>query len=56
MYIFTLMPLAASVLQYFAHGISLINISLATVVVLLFLFSLIDVSNEAEKAKNIENY
>ncbi|MBQ2183074.1 MAG: hypothetical protein II399_00430 [Lachnospiraceae bacterium] len=27
MYIFTLMPLAASVLQYFAHGISLINIS-----------------------------
>ena len=54
MYIFTLMPLAASVLQYFAHGISLINISLATVVILLFLFSLIDVSNEAEKAKNIE--
>ena len=57
MYIFTLMPLFASILQYFAHGISLINISLATVVILLFLFSLIDVSNEAEKAKNIEiNY
>lgn len=51
---FTLFPLIASLFQYAAHGVSLTNISLSIVVILLFLFSLIDVSNDAEKAKNME--
>ena len=57
LYVFTLMPLFFSALQFFTRGVSLTNISLAVVVILLFLFSLIDLSNEAQKAKTIEiNY
>ena len=52
--IFTLVPLAASLVQFATRGISFTNIALATVVILLFLFTLIDVSNDAVKANDLE--
>ena len=51
---FTLVPLLASLCQFATRGISLSNLTLALVVIGIFIFSVIDISNEAEKAKNIE--
>ena len=51
---FTLVPLAASLIQFATRGVSFTNIALATVVILLFLFTLIDVSNDAVKANDME--
>lgn len=51
---FTLVPLIASIFQFMTRGVSLTNLSLSAVVILLFLFTLIDVSNEADKAQNLK--
>jgi len=51
---FTLVPLAASLIQFATRGVSFTNLALATVVILLFLFTLIDVSNDAVKANDME--
>ena len=51
---FTLVPLAASLIQFATRGVSFTNIALSTVVILLFLFTLIDVSNDAVKANDME--
>ena len=48
---FTAIPLAASILQIFAYGISLTNMALVGVVLLLLIIDLLDMSRTAEKSR-----
>ena len=52
--LFAIVPLLATIVQFFAYGLSLCNISMVGMVVLLFLFAILDLSDSAQKAKNIE--
>lgn len=52
--VFTILPVMASVLQLFTYGLSLTNISIVAPSVLLYLFSLIDMNEKVEKAKDHE--
>lgn len=52
--LFSVMPLIASVLQLFFYGLSLINITLVGMIMLLYIFSLLDANKAIERAKNLE--
>jgi len=52
--LFALLPLVASIMQLFAYGLSLINITMVGMVVLLYVFAILDLSASVERAKNIE--
>ena len=52
--LFTFVPLVASVIQLFTFGVSLINITLVGLVVLLYVFSLVDLNNAVDKANKQE--
>ncbi len=53
-FLFIIMPMAASILQLGNYGISFINISMATVAVLLYIFAFIDMNKSIERANRIE--
>ena len=52
--LFTLLPLAATVLQFFAYGLSLTNIALVGMSIVLFVFVLIDMNEAVEHANALE--
>lgn len=52
--LFTLIPLAASVMQLFAYGVSLTNMTMVFMSIVVFVFAVIDVDNEAERANRME--
>ncbi|MBR0399564.1 MAG: HD-GYP domain-containing protein [Mogibacterium sp.] len=56
--LYSVIPLVASVIQFFAYGLSLTNICLVGMVVLIYIFALIDLNDTVEetKAKEIEHY
>ncbi|MBQ2581055.1 MAG: HD-GYP domain-containing protein [Ruminococcus sp.] len=52
--LFSFVPLIASVIQLFTYSVSLINITLVGLVVLLYIFSLVDMNNAVDKANQQE--
>ena len=50
----SVIPLIASIIQLFAYGLSLTNMSLVGMAILLYLFALIDLNETVERAKNQE--
>ena len=50
----SVVPLIASVIQLFAYGLSLTNMSVVGMAILLYLFVLIDLNETVERAKNQE--
>lgn len=52
--LFTIVPLIASILQIFTYGVSLTNITLVGLVVLLYIFSLLDTNKMIERANKHE--
>ena len=52
--LFTIIPILASIAQFFTYGISLTNISIVGTAVLLYIFALIDINNTAERANQLE--
>ena len=50
----TVVPIAASVVQIFVYGVSLANIALCAMLTLLFVYAIIDLNEEVEKARNLE--
>ena len=52
--LFTIAPLIASIVQIFTYGISLTNITLVGLVVLLYIFSLLDMNKMIERANKQE--
>lgn len=55
--VFSLVPLLASVIQFFMYGISFINMSIVGTGVLLYFFALIDMNDTAVRANELEiNY
>lgn len=51
---FTILPLIASIIQFFYYGISLTNMTIVGLVVLLYVFALIDVNKTAERVNIME--
>ena len=51
---FTIIPIIASIAQFFVYGISLTNISIVGAAVLLYILALIDINNTADRAKQLE--
>ena len=52
--LFTVLPIIASVIQFFSYGISLMNMTIVGLVVLLYIFILIDNNKTVERANKIE--
>lgn len=52
--LFTVIPLISSVVQLFAYGISLTNMTMVFMAIVVFLFAVIDVDKKAEKANKME--
>lgn len=52
--LFTIIPLAASVLQLFAYGVSLTNMTMVFMAIVVFVLAVIDVDNKAERANRME--
>ena len=50
----TLVPLAASIVQFFTYGVSLTNMTVVGMAIVLYLFVLFDLNDTAEHAKNME--
>ena len=50
----TLVPIVASVVQIFTYGVSLTNMTVVGMAILLYIFVLMDLSETAEHAKNLE--
>ncbi len=50
----TLVPLVASVIQIFAYGVSLTNMTVVGMAIFLYIFVVIDLSETAKHAKNME--
>ena len=50
----SVIPLIASIIQLFAYGLSLTNMSIVGMAILLYLFVLIDLNETVERAKNQE--
>ncbi len=51
---FAFVPFLASIVQIFCYGVSLTNISMVGMVVLLYIFSFIDMNRTVEKANQLE--
>lgn len=51
---FTILPLVASIAQVFAYGLSLTNITLPLTCILLYIFALNDLNEQAERARILE--
>lgn len=55
--LFTILPVVATPIQIFAYGLSLTNITIVTVVLMLYVFVLIDMNNTVDRANRIQlNY
>ena len=54
LFMFALVPFLASIAQLFLYGLSLTNISMVGMVVLLYVFSFLDMNKTVEHAKEIE--
>lgn len=52
--IFSVIPLTAAILQIFAYGLSLINMSIVGTVVLLYIFVLLDMNDRVAQANRME--
>ena len=52
LYIFV--PIACGILQYFAYGVSIVNMAMVAVSISLYIFTYLDINNTVEHAHNIE--
>lgn len=52
--LFTILPFFAAVIQIFAYGFSLTNITLVSTIVILYIFSLLDLNDTVEHARHME--
>jgi len=52
--LFTIVPLLASLIQIFAYGLSLTNITIACVAIMLYIFALFDMNRTVERATRLE--
>lgn len=52
--LFTMVPLAASILQIFTYGLSLTNVSIVGMAVLLYVFALLDTNKTVERANQLK--
>lgn len=52
--LFTILPLVASITQFKLYGLSLTNISLVWMVVVLYLFAIVDMNEKVERARKLE--
>ena len=52
--LFFILPVGATIVQFFFYGLSLQNIAMVGEVVILYLFSLIDINNTVENANKME--
>jgi len=50
----TLVPIVASVIQIFTYGVSLTNMTVVGMAIILYIFVVVDLSETAEHAKNLE--
>ena len=51
---FTLLPIIATIVQFFAYGLSLTNIALVGMSILLYVFVILDMNDAVERANNRE--
>ena len=54
LFAFVVLPLSASIVQVFTYGLSLTNITLAIVIIIIYIFALIDANEALEKANKIK--
>ncbi|MCR4739301.1 MAG: HD domain-containing protein [Lachnospiraceae bacterium] len=54
LFLFTIVPFIASILQIFFYGVSLTNISMVGMVVILYVFSFLDMNNTVRHASQLE--
>ena len=54
LFLFAIVPMAASILQLFLYGLSLTNLSMVGMVILLYMFALFDLNDEVERANKRE--
>ena len=54
LFLFTTLPLVATVVQMFIYGISFTNLTIVGMSILIYLFAIIDLNETVEKAKNRE--
>ena len=54
MMMFIFVPIAFGIIQIFAYGISIVNMSIGLVSIALYVFSYLDINNEVERAHEIE--
>ena len=52
--IYTVLPLIAAVIQIFAYGLSLVNISIVGVAILLYIFVVVDMNRTVERSRQKE--
>ena len=53
LFIFSIIPVTAAIIQIFTYGLSLTNIALVGTTVILYVFAYMDLNNKAEKANEI---
>ena len=54
LFIYTVIPMAASVIQIFYYGISLVNMSMVGVAIILYVFVIIDLNQTVTRSRNLE--
>ncbi|MCR5094643.1 MAG: HD domain-containing protein [Lachnospiraceae bacterium] len=54
MVLYIFVPIGCGILQIFAYGISIVNMSMVAVSIALYIFSYIDINDEVERAHRIE--
>ena len=52
--LFTVIPVIASVLQFFAYGVSMTNLAMVEMSVLLYIVALLDVNHKMEESRQLE--
>ena len=52
--LFSVCPIVAAVFQFYAYGISSVNITISAMAIILYLFAFVDMNKTVERARNIE--
>ena len=54
LFLFVAIPIVAAVVQYYAYGLSLINMAIVISAIILYIFALKDMNDRVERAKKLE--
>ncbi len=52
--LFAVCPVVSALFQFYVYGISLVNITISTMAIILYLFAFVDMNKTLERARNIE--